>query len=52
MSFPVDIPNPNQENVYYSMAALKNKMLEFFEKERVLEVIEVLKQYYLSLIHI
>tara|TARA_X000000950_G_scaffold285840_1_gene392888 strand:+ start:5291 stop:8779 length:3489 start_codon:yes stop_codon:yes gene_type:complete len=45
--YPVDIPNPNQENVYYSTASIKGKMLEYFEKQRVDEILEILKEYYL-----
>ena len=47
MSFPVDIPNPNQDNVYYSIASMESKMLEFFEKDRVTEILQILGEYYL-----
>ena len=47
MSFPVDRPNPNQDNVYYSIASIESKMLEFFERERVTEILQILGEYYI-----
>ena len=47
MSFPADIPNPNQDNVYYSIPALKGVLLDYFAKERVISIIELMEKYYL-----
>ena len=47
MSFPVDIPNPNQNNVYYSIAALSAELLNYFEKPKVDAIKVRMKDYYL-----
>ena len=47
MSFPADIPNPNQNNVYYSLAALSAELLNYFEKSKVDAIKLRMKDYYL-----
>lgn len=41
MSIPADIPNPDQENVYYTKAALRSELAAFFEKEKVDELLSL-----------
>ena len=47
MSFPVDLPNPNQDNVYYTIPALKAELLNWFSVEKIKVVEEKYKDYYL-----
>lgn len=47
MSFPADIPNPNQNNVYYSVAALVAELLNYFEKSKVDAIKLRMQDYYL-----
>ena len=47
MSFPVDLPNPNQDNVFYTIPALKAELLNWFSVEKIKVVEEKYKDYYL-----
>ena len=47
MSLPFDIPNPDQENVYYSLASLKTELLNWFEPDKISVITEKYKDYYL-----
>ena len=47
MNFPADIPNPNQNNVYYSLAALGAELLNYFEKIKVDAIRVRMEGYYL-----
>lgn len=47
MSFPVDVPNPNQDNVYYSIPALKAELLNWFDVDKIKVIEEKYKDYYL-----
>lgn len=50
MSFPADIPNPDQENVFYSIPAFKIELLNYFSKEAVEGILEILQNFYLPVI--
>lgn len=41
MSIPADIPNPDQENVYYSKPALKAELVSYFSMSKVEELLEL-----------
>ena len=47
MSFPVDLPNPNQENVFYTIPALKAELLNWFSTEKIDAIKEKYKDYFL-----
>ena len=47
MSFPVDIPNPNQDNVFYTIPALKSELLNWFDVDKIKVVEDKYKDYYL-----
>ena len=47
MSFPVDLPNPNQENVFYTIPALKAELLNWFATEKIDAIKEKYKDYFL-----
>lgn len=47
MIIPVDIPNPNQDNVFYTIPALKAELLNYFNSEKVATITEKYSKYYL-----
>ena len=47
MSFPVDFPNPNQDNVFYSIPALKAELLNWFSTEKIDAIKDKYKDYFL-----
>lgn len=47
MRIAADIPNPNQSNVYYSVAALGSELLNYFSKEKVDSIKKTMESYYL-----
>ena len=47
MSFPVDLPNPNQDNVFYSMQALKAELLNWFDSDKIESIGEKYEDYFL-----
>ena len=50
MSFPADIPNPDQENVFYSIASFKIELLNYFTEEATNGILETLNNFYLPTI--
>ena len=47
MSFPADFPNPDQENVYYSLPSLKTELLNWFEVDKISTILAIYEDYYL-----
>ena len=47
MRIAADIPNPNQSNVYDSVAALGSELLNYFSKEKVDSIKKTMEAYYL-----
>ena len=47
MSLPVDLPNPNQENVFYTIPALKAELLNWFSSEKIDAIKDKYSDYFL-----